>query len=230
MMKRVTRGMVPFLLLGLLCWEMTTAPGASGASIDFPRFHRLMEARYGRERVAVSHAWEQMLREIETLPEQEKIVRVNSFFHRHLSYQTDIRLWGEEDYWATPLESLGRGQGDCEDYAIAKYVSLRKAGIGDERLRLIYVRARIGGARSTMTQAHMVLGYYPTPTADPLLLDSLIPNILPGSQRTDLTPVFSFNSQGLWTPGATASAANPVARLSRWRQALERIRQEGVTW
>ncbi|MDP5292479.1 transglutaminase-like cysteine peptidase [Oceanimonas sp. CHS3-5] len=229
-MRKVTTRVTLLLLLGLLCRPLPFSYGAGGISADFSRVHHLMENRYGPERATVSREWERMLSDIGTLPERDKIQRVNRFFHRHLRYQLDKDLWGKEDYWATPLETLGRGRGDCEDYAIAQYLSLRMAGIGDDRLRLIYVRAKIGGPRSSITQAHMVLGYYATPSSDPLLLDSLIPDILPGAQRTDLTPVFSFNSQGLWTPGATSSAANPVARLSRWRQVLAKVRQEGVSW
>ena len=61
-------------------------------------------------------------------PEQQQILIVNNFFARNLRYQTDIQLWKQNDYWATPLETLGRGFGDCEDYAIAKYISLRALG------------------------------------------------------------------------------------------------------
>lgn len=229
-MRKVTTSVTLLLLLGVICREVPLSYGAGGVSADFSRLHHLMERRYGRDRVEVSRDWERMLSEAGTLPEQARLQRVNRFFHRHLSYQLDQSLWGKEDYWATPLETLGRGLGDCEDYAIAQYISLRMAGIDDDRLRLIYVRAKIGGPRSSISQAHMVLGYYATPSSDPLLLDSLTSDILPGSQRPDLTPVFSFNSQGLWTPGATASAANPVDRLSRWRLVLEKIRQEGVSW
>ncbi|WP_350563201.1 transglutaminase-like cysteine peptidase, partial [Psychrobacter sp. CAL346-MNA-CIBAN-0220] len=91
---------------------------------------------------------------------------VNDFFARNLRYQTDILLWKQNDYWATPLETLGRGLGDCEDYAIAKYISLRALGVSDDKLRLIYVKAKIAGTNKT--QAHMVLGYFATPNAQPL--------------------------------------------------------------
>ncbi|WMC11221.1 transglutaminase-like cysteine peptidase [Oceanimonas pelagia] len=229
-MRKVATGVTLLLLLGALYRVVPFSYGAMGISVDFSRIHHLMDSRYGRERGEVSRQWERMLTDAGSLPERDKLELVNRFFHRQLSYQLDQALWGQEDYWATPLETLGLGRGDCEDYAIAQYLSLRMAGISDERLRLIYVRARIGGSRSSITQAHMVLGYYATPSSDPLLLDSLIPDILPGAQRPDLTPVFSFNSQGLWTPGAASSAANPLARLSRWRQVLAKVRQEGVSW
>ncbi|MFZ9679745.1 MAG: transglutaminase, partial [Quisquiliibacterium sp.] len=108
-------------------------------------------------------------------------------------------------------------------FSIAKYVSLLLLGVPNEKLRMIYVRARLGGSQI----AHMVLGYYAEPTDEPMILDNLIGSIRPASRRPDLVPVFSFNNAGLWVPGATASAADPTARLSRWRDVLEKIRAEG---
>lgn len=203
----------------------------SRASIQFDHFHRQIESRFGAQRAQVSRNWESMIRQAsQASTERQKLDIVNNFVHQHVRYRTDQRLYGVEDYWASPLETLGHGLGDCEDYAILQYVSLRLAGVSDDRLRLIYVNARMGGPRSSITQAHMVLGYYETPTSEPLILDSLIANIHPASQRTDLSPVFSFNSEGLWAGGATSPAASSTARLSRWRNVLERIQQEGVTF
>lgn len=203
----------------------------SRASIQFEQFHRQIEDRFSARRVQVSREWEVMIRQAsQASSERQKLEIINRFVHQHVRYRTDQRLYGVEDYWASPLETLGHGLGDCEDYAILQYVSLRLAGISDDRLRLIYVNARLGGPRSTVTEAHMVLGYYATATSEPLILDSLISTIHPASQRTDLSPVFSFNSEGLWAGGATSPAASSTARLSRWRNVLENIQQEGVTF
>lgn len=160
--------------------------------------------------------------------ERERLTRVNTFFNRRLRFDDDIKVWKEADYWATPLESIALGAGDCEDFAIAKYASLLISGISSERLRLIYVRARIGGPQSKVSQAHMVLGYYPTPDAEPLILDNLVSEIRPASRRPDLFPIFSFTSEGLWVQGASTSSADPTARLSRWRSVLQRMRAEGL--
>lgn len=217
------------LILGMPALLIT--PRVSGQlRSDFERFHRMMESQFGAQRVTVSRAWEQMLREAVSRSAMEQVQMVSQFFHQHVRYRLDSQLYGMEDYWASPLETLGHGMGDCEDYAIAKYVSLRMLGISDNNLRMIYVRARIGGARSTITEAHMVLGYYPQPNAEPLILDSLVRDIQPASARPDLQPVFSFNAAGLWTPGGTTSVASPTARLSRWRNVLDRIENEGIVW
>lgn len=119
------------------------------------------------------------------------------------------------------------GRADCEDYAIAKYMTLKLLGIPTDQLRLIYVRARMGGANSPISQAHMVLGYYAAPTAAPVILDNLVDDVMPADRRPDLTPVFSFNDAGLWTGNTTAPAANATERLSRWRDLLAKMQQEG---
>lgn len=232
MLKRLVRPVHYMLIIPVLIFSLAISSVLLGrASIDFNRFHRLIESQFGPQRLTVSQRWEAMLREASQAgSDRQKLEIVNRFVHQHVRYRTDQRLYGVEDYWASPLETLGHGMGDCEDYAILQYVSLRHAGISDDRLRLIYVNARIGGPRSTLTEAHMVLGYYATPTSEPLILDSLISNIRPASERSDLSPVFSFNSEGLWAGGATSPAASSTARLSRWRNVLDRIQQEGVSF
>jgi len=196
--------------------------------VDFQRFHALIGSKYGAQKANVSRQWEQLIQHGKSMSDQQRIEQTNRFVHRNVRYRTDMQLYGQEDYWATPLETFGQGLGDCEDYAIAKYITLRAMGVDDDKLRLIYVRARIPQGGTHRVEAHMVLGYYATPNAEPLILDSLIPEILPASQRRDLTPVFSFNAQGLWAGNQRANQS-PTARLSRWRSVLDRMVREGIT-
>lgn len=156
--------------------------------------------------------------------EVAQIAAINGFVNRRIEYREDMEVWGQVDYWASPLESLEKGQGDCEDFAIAKYFGLTALGVPHRKLRLVYVRAAMGGP----PVPHMVLAYYPTPDADPLVLDSLVPDVRPASQRTDLTPVFSFNAEGIWE-GVSLSTVrgNPAERLSRWGDVLRKARAEG---
>ncbi len=197
----------------------------SPAAVDQQRMREVMQSRYGDEGSAILEAWFRLLNDNRDLAETEQVEAVNSFFNRHIRFAEDRDIWGVEDYWATPLETLGVRRGDCEDYAIAKYMSLKMLGIPRERLRLIYVRAQLTGGHS---QAHMVLGYYATTDAAPLILDNLNPQVLPAQQRPDLRPVFSFNSAGLWVGSNTQPQADPTARLSRWRDVLQRMEQEGL--
>ena len=164
--------------------------------------------------------WLSTLARLQENPEQQQLKEINSFWNRIAFAKEDIRIWGVEDYWATPLETLGKAAADCEDYVIGKYFSLIYLGVPAEKLRFIYVRAQVAGS----SIAHMVLGYYAEPNAEPLLLDNLTGLIRPASRRPDLTPVFSFNSQGVYVGGA---APRSVESLGRWRDLLDKMRKEG---
>lgn len=200
---------------------------ASGARVDHGRMRTLARERYGQQAADMVDAWAQLLGELGGLGAMDQLNRVNGFFNRRIRFVDDIDIWRKADYWATPLETMGRGAGDCEDFTIAKYMTMRLAGMSNSHLRLIYVRARIGRVDSGLSQAHMVLGYYPEATDEPMILDNLVTDIRPASRRPDLTPVFSFNSEGLWVGGASTSSADPTARLSRWRSVLQRMQDQG---
>lgn len=155
-----------------------------------------------------------------------RLQAINQFFNRRIAFRDDRDVWGEVDYWASPLEMLQKGEGDCEDFAVAKYFSLRVAGMSAHKLRLVYVRAQTGGPGGPV-QAHMVLAYYEAPGAEPLILDNLLGDVRPASKRPDLTPVFSFNGEGLWQGTGVQQAGDPLARLSRWRELMTKARAEG---
>lgn len=175
---------------------------------------------YGAKALQGVREWQTMLEQAAGQPEADKLRMVNDFWDRALIGGEDITIWHQVDYWATPLESLSKGAGDCEDYVIAKYFSLLKLGVAAEKLRLVYVKAQVG----SQSIAHMVLGYYPDALSEPLVLDSLIDQIRPAHQRPDLTPVFSFNAEGIYMSGRRQSSAD---RIGRWRELLSRMRAEG---
>lgn len=199
--------------------------GSSALEVNSDRLHGLSASRYGAKGSRSVSNWLQLLRTPAPAQEKDRLTLANDFWNRALLSGEDATLWKQADYWATPLESLGRGAGDCEDYVIGKYFTLLALGVPASKLRFIYVRARIGGPASSSQVAHMVLGYYETPNAVPLVLDSLISTILPATQRRDLTPVFSFNADGVFVDGKPAA---PVDRLSRWRDLLQRMEREGI--
>lgn len=213
------------LLISVSTW---TGWAAEPLRLDFGRLQSLAAQRYDAAAAQRVSDWNELLQTAATLEAREQLERVNTFFNRRMRFVDDVDIWQQNDYWATPLESLGRAAGDCEDYAIAKYVSLLALGVPPEQLRLIYVRASFGRPGSAVSQAHMVVGWYATPDAEPLVLDNLISEIRPASRRPDLFPVFSFNSEGLWVAGSNQSTNDPTARLSRWRDVLERMRADGI--
>lgn len=172
-------------------------------------------------------AWQKMHNAAGTLPESAKVTSVNRFFNQRIRFIDDVVVWGQTDYWATPLETLHKGAGDCEDYAIAKYFTLLALGIPPARLRLTYVRAAMNREGEVSFIPHMVLAYYPQPGKEPLVLDNLIESIQPASARADLRPVFSFNSEGLWEQMGGNTSSVPLDRLSRWRDLLQRAGSEG---
>lgn len=195
------------------------------AAPDPARLRQVMQSRFGAEGTAALNDWLALIDRLQPLGIAAQLRGVNDFFNQRIRWLDDRAIWQQEDYWATPLETLGKGDGDCEDFTIAKYITLMQLGIPTERLRLIYVRASIG--RGGLSQAHMVLGYYQLPGAEPQVLDNLVETIQPASERIDLTPVFSFNSNGLWAGGSSRSRADPVQRLSRWRNVLARMQEQG---
>lgn len=217
----------------LLCMAIFYLPAGSNSEvkIQFTEFKQHLRQSLPTSQEALRRAtlWQKQLELAQPMPESEQIVLVNQFFHQYFRYQEDQIRYGKKDYWASPLEFFAQGLGDCEDWAIAQYISLRKLGIAEEKLRLIYVRASLGAPSSDLSEAHMVLGYYSSPSAQPLILDSLLNQVLPAKERSDLKPVFSFNSAGLWAgQGADKANASPTARLSPWREVLERMSREGI--
>jgi predicted transglutaminase-like cysteine proteinase len=155
------------------------------------------------------------------LPEGGKLELVNDFMNR-TRFLNDIDHWGKEDYWATPIEFLSTDGGDCEDFSIAKYFTLRALGVSDDKLRITYVKELV-----IYNQAHMVLAYFTTPDAEPLVLDNINKTIQPASTRTDLLPVYSFNGSGLWLAKEQTGRGQQVGgsdRIGHWRDLQSRMR------
>jgi predicted transglutaminase-like cysteine proteinase len=195
---------------------------------DYAKLANLAGQRYGDSARATVIELEMLMTSLKKASDTDKLKHINDFFNTKIHFEEDINIWGEADYWATPLEAIGKGYGDCEDYSIAKYVFLKALNIPEEKLKLTYVKARMGEAGSNVFIAHMILSYYATPTAEPLILDSLTPEIKLASRRDDLSPIFSFNSQGLWTGRANTPLTGGLNNLSRWRSVLLRIQADGI--
>lgn len=189
-----------------------------------------MQTRYGSEGVSRLIAWLEFIDISAGLSEAQQVDRVNDFFNQQIRYRNGIDLRQERDYWATPLETLGAQAADCEDYTVAKYITLLQLGVPAERLRLIYVKAQIGGSESKIYSAHMVLGYYPPNQVMPLVLDNLTASVQPAEAREDLHPLFSFNSNYLPPRQRPSLPADATAYLSPWRDLLNRSRGEGLSW
>jgi len=170
-------------------------------------------AAYGRVK-----AWQALINNNKNKSTKDKLKLTNHFFNR-FTYRSDQALVGKEDYWMTPLEFAVRGTGDCEDYAIAKYFTLKALNVPQNKLQIVYAKS------VKYNRAHMVLAYYETPSSDPLILDSLTNEISTGSNRTDLIPTYSFNAGGLWLAKqrGMGKQVGSSDRLSAWQGVIRRM-------
>lgn len=211
------------MILMLFCYGYIFAAG-----YDFNKLATLAQQRYGEEAHGDILQLEQLLSQLKSVPEAEKLSQINHFFNQKIMFADDIDVWGQSDYWASPLESIGRQAGDCEDFSIAKYIFLKAAGVSNDKLRLTYVRASYMHHNQLTVRAHMVLSYYATPQSEPLILDNLVPNIAPAGARKDLSPIFSFNDKGLWIGTSGKAKPDPQTNLSKWRDVLTRMQADGL--
>ncbi len=203
-----------------MLWLSVTLVLAEGVALGPEVIHAVQE-KYGAPAAQRVRNWQQLMSDNQGRSEQEKLGMVNNFFNR-LRFRSDISLWGKTDYWATPIEALGKGAGDCEDYSIAKYFTLRELGVPDSKMRIMYVKAL------RLDQAHMVLTYYPSPSAVPLVLDNINKRILPATRRTDLAPVYSFNGDGLWLAKSRDRGlrVGTSKRINLWQDLKARMQRE----
>jgi len=177
-----------------------------------------LEARYGLRAGKRVKAWFNILATAKGLSEKQKIIKVNRFFNM-FRFVDDIKLWGDKNYWATPMEFIGVNGGDCEDFSIAKYFTLLQLGVAEDKLRITMVKA------TTVNQYHMVLAYYPTPGSVPLVLDNLDRKIKPATKRKDLIPVYSFNGRQLWLNKEKGRGvlAGSSKKLAKWNDLKHRL-------
>lgn len=134
----------------------------------------------------------ELRKKIKNLNLEKKLNHVNAFYNRILPVH-DATKYKVDDHWSTPKEFLLDGKGDCEDYAIAKYFTLKESGIPKEKLFLSVVKVK------NATSYHMVLTYLENKKSMPLILDNLSFKVLPFSKRKDLEPKFIFNEVEAFT-------------------------------
>ncbi len=207
------------LLLAVSAWAFDEALLPDAALIEH------MRQSHGPAAARRLQDWGELMRRLPQLDEDARLEGVNRFFNR-LAQVDDQMQWGMRDYWATPLELIAVGGGDCEDFALAKYFTLRAVGVAEDKLRITYARAWL--PKQKRLEPHMVLAYYPTLDSDPQILDNLVPQIRPAPERTDLTPTHSFNAEGLWSARQRGQNGRlgDTSRLPRWVELLDRMKTE----
>lgn len=123
----------------------------------------------------------------------EQLRQVNAAVNHAITFSEDSRTYGEADHWANAQESLRRGRGDCEDFAIAKMQILRAAGVPSRDLMLVIVRDLV------RRQDHAVLAVR---TADGFaILDSNTDKVMRAEDVVDYRPIMTFSTEGTWIHG-----------------------------
>ena len=132
--------------------------------------------------------WAQLIREVEPLGRQQQIEQVNARFNS-FAYITDWQNWNLEDYWATPLQFYDV-DGDCEDYAIAKYYTMRGLGVSTDVMRIVVL------FDENLQLHHAILAI--NTGSDVLVLDNQISGVVSARSIAHYTPVMSINETGAW--------------------------------
>ncbi len=184
-------------------------------------FINQMGKKYGQRAKLRLNRWQKLIKDLRSVNEKTKLKKVNDFFNK-VRFIDDLKHWRKKDYWATPVEFLVTNGGDCEDFTIAKYYTLKAVGVDMAKLSIAYVKAL------DYNQAHMVLTYYATPRSEPVILDNLIPQIKKASRRKDLLHVYSFNGDNLWVSkkGRRDKLVGSSDRLGPWVKLQQKLKTQ----
>lgn len=179
---------------------------------------------YGTDAVSRIIAWRDLINSNLRNSELEKLRAVTDFFNA-VPYESDQEVWNTPNFWANPLEFLGKDAGDCEDYAIAKYLTLKAMGVPSSKMRIVYV------VSNQLKRPHMILAYYETSHSQPLILDSITSQILYASERPDLRPVYMFSEDAIWVTQDKAPPKEVIkgVQIHGWKELITRMQQEGLT-
>lgn len=139
------------------------------------------------------------------LPMNKMVAGVNDVVNR-IPYVSDANIYGQSDYWATPVEFIKNG-GDCEDFAITKYVALRALGIPEERMRILILQDM------QKNIPHAVLVVYTD--AGAVVLDNQIKTVMHVDRISHYKPIFSINRDSWWLHTKPKGNITVVASSSR---------------
>lgn len=156
----------------------------------FPKWTRVL-SRHPKDEANASEpirTWEAFLKTLNGKTRGEQIRAVNTKLNAS-PYITDIANWGVEDYWETPLQFLKR-RGDCEDYAIAKFYSLRTLGFDNDRMRIVVLMDR------NINTLHSVLVV--DEAGEKLVLDNQVSKVVSASGVHHYQPIYSVNETSWW--------------------------------
>ncbi len=183
---------IKYTLILLHCFVLVVAAETALSFFVPEKRIATLKKAYGQQAVSRLNSLLVLMDKMVALPEDQIIIAVNRFFNQ-MEFSSDIQTWQKKDYWASRLEFLGKGQGDCEDFAVAKFLTMMQLGVPEQKLFLTYVKAI-----DYPEAAHLVVTYYHKPGTVPVVLDNYNKRILPATQRKDLIPVYSFTANDLY--------------------------------
>ena len=163
----------------------------TGVMVRFDAQRQVSDDECGQVRYhpCVITEWKNLLERLRSKDIQVQMDEVNNWSNAH-PYVVDQLNWGIEDYWETPYEFM-EISGDCEDYAISKYYSLRALGVPPEQLRIIIVQdLNLGGI------IHAILGVYIN--KELFILDNQSQQVLPALHIYHYRPIYGVNESGWW--------------------------------
>ncbi len=149
-----------------------------------------------------------------------KLVLVNDYLNGLNGIYDDKK--GVSDYWSSRSEFLSRGGGDCEDYSIAKYYTLKDLGFKSNDMCLLVVKDRYS------TNNHMILSVWTKGETMPKVLDNLSFKILPLSKRVDLIPKYCVNENGYYKIDKKGNRKKAHVRFRAYEKMLKRQKREKI--
>ncbi len=132
--------------------------------------------------------WQELLSDVRSLRGLTQLREVNDLLNKR-RYILDMANWGDDDYWATVFEFLRRN-GDCEDYALAKYVTLRELGWPADKLRLAIVRD------TKLNLNHAIL--LANVDGEVYIGDNQVEGLVRAESIRHYRPIYSINETGWW--------------------------------
>lgn len=182
-------------------WDADSELGTRAIPVRRTRF----DDRWERvSRAAPAALMQRQLRSANAVPglsETELLARVNQWVNREIAYVGDDRNYRRRDFWATAEQTIARGSGDCEDFAILKMQMLRAAGVEAERMKLVLLRDLAANADHAFLLVDTDGGK--------LVLDNVTDRLYDGARPQAVRPLLSFSADRRWVHAYRTAAAAP---------------------
>lgn len=171
--------------------------------------------------IAIFQDYERFINKIRKQPLHVKLKAINNYINT-INSLDDNPYDAMVDIWSTRAEFLAKGGGDCEDYSIAKYYSLKDLGTSHNDMCLIVVKEKYSGFD------HMVLGVWTKANRPPLVLDNLSFKVLPLDKRVDLAPSYCMNENGYFKIDKNGNKTKANIQFSAYEAVLKKLSQENL--